>query len=293
MRKSNKILIRTVAILLILVLITGCMVSGTFAKYAIKKVGGVALEFEEFGVTVGMELSDELKAAIGSDYEGQTDYKSVTLTLNNLKLKPGDEFIDAVKFTVTGTPSVDVDVIFLLQFSISQTDFTIYKTDFPAIKFPTDDGKEVESQVFVPIGHTVGYLAAGGSYENKYFLSPYSKYGGGTTAGLICDKLTDRTDLKFGNYNGYCVWKDFEAGEPIVFHPYEYEIVNSQLKLGDLDENVNINYFDFGFGWPADYSTSDYSMEEIDAISTWIATYNQPTITLKYTVIVEQYVSTD
>ena len=50
MKKSNKILMATVAILLSLVLISTSIVSGIFARFVIEKSGSTAIKFNKFGV---------------------------------------------------------------------------------------------------------------------------------------------------------------------------------------------------------------------------------------------------
>ena len=77
-----------VAILLSLVLITTSIVSSTLAKYVVSKSVSGKFTFEEFGVTVGMELSDELKAIVDPDYADTPYYDSITLELNSFNLKP-------------------------------------------------------------------------------------------------------------------------------------------------------------------------------------------------------------
>ena len=48
MRKANKIMMATVAVLLTLTLVSTSLISGVFAKYTTKKAGAFSMNFEEF-----------------------------------------------------------------------------------------------------------------------------------------------------------------------------------------------------------------------------------------------------
>ena len=295
MQKRNKIMMATVAILLSLVLITTSIVSSTFAKYVAQKRVDGSFDIDAFGVTVGMELSDEFKAAINSDYAGQTDDKTITLTLNNLKLKPGDSYLDAVKFTVNGTPSVDVQLRLDMDVSYDIADFTIYKTDFPNVNFPTSNGVEQTSLVSMPISFCTGSIDATGNYKRTYANYPYGSYGAGAIYRNTCNELWELIDFEMGyilNDDDSAVldmwlYKEFAAGSSVVFHP---SVFDSKFNRVGADDSINVNDFDFGFYWPGEYGNNETEITYYDAVGTWIVEHYDPTITITYTVTVEQII---
>lgn len=107
MRKLNKILMATVSVLLSLVLVSTCLVSGVFAKYTTKKARTMTVGFEAFGVTLSMALGTGVTGTV-VDSSG-TGY-SLTATVPSLKMAPGDAFYDALKVSVTGTSNVPVAI---------------------------------------------------------------------------------------------------------------------------------------------------------------------------------------
>ena len=106
MRKINKIMMATVSILLTLVLISSCVLSGIFAKYVTTKTASSQMQFERFGVSLSMALGTGVNGTVTSNAAGN----SVTATVTNLKLGPGDAFYDALKVSITGTANVPVDI---------------------------------------------------------------------------------------------------------------------------------------------------------------------------------------
>ena len=91
MRRANKILMATVAILLCLVLITTSVLSGVFAKFAIKKNTTTTIKLEKFGVTLALNTTTGLEGKIVGESSAQVnDGESITVTVSNAKIGPGD-----------------------------------------------------------------------------------------------------------------------------------------------------------------------------------------------------------
>ena len=83
MKKVNKIMMATVAILLSLVLISTSLVSGIFAKFVIKKEVGVPIKFKNFGVTMQVKHN-------GVKIEESANTVSITYdNLTAMNLYPG------------------------------------------------------------------------------------------------------------------------------------------------------------------------------------------------------------
>ena len=59
MKKANRILMATVAVLLSLVLITTSVVSGIFARFTVLQEAKTQMTLNKFGVSLGLTLSDE------------------------------------------------------------------------------------------------------------------------------------------------------------------------------------------------------------------------------------------
>ena len=110
MRKFNKILMATVSVLLSLVLVSTCLVSGVFAKYTTKKARTMTVGFEAFGVTLSMDLSDAIKSAGGAITNKASKGITFEASVSALAMAPGDAFYDAIKVCITGTPNVPVEV---------------------------------------------------------------------------------------------------------------------------------------------------------------------------------------
>ena len=103
MRRANKILMAAVAILLCLVLITTSVVSGVFARFAIVNKSETSVSFQNFGVTVKLTPSSNLKT--------ESEVKkgdSASVMFEQLQMAPGDEFYNALHVQITGTPTVDI-----------------------------------------------------------------------------------------------------------------------------------------------------------------------------------------
>lgn len=288
MQKRNKIMMATVAILLSLVLITTSIVSTTFAKYVSQKYIEGSFDIDAFDVTVGMKLSDEFKEAINSDYAGQTDDKSITLTLNSMKLKPGDSYLDAVKLSVSGTPSVPVRVTLDLNVTLDMAEFKILEDDFPTLTFDKFD-----TDYFLPIEFSFNAYDASGNSKasvSEFILTRTDVSGAEEN---ICSTVSKKINFDFGD-NGsdsdFWLYKDFNKSATIEFHPVT---VNSVGEVVSVNEAIDLNNFAFGFSWP-EYSSSaipNFTEDEYNAISTWLVEHNDPAITVSYTVTVEQDLS--
>ena len=88
MRKFNKILMMTVAILLTFVLISSCILSGTMAKFVVSKDATTTATLSAFGVTLG--YTTESGAGGGLTASRVTTLNagnSLTFQIKNVKLK--------------------------------------------------------------------------------------------------------------------------------------------------------------------------------------------------------------
>ena len=153
-KKANKILMITVSILLCLVLISSCMLSGIYAKYTVSQAAGVGVAtIKPFGVEISMTIDDAKLAAVGATVEIEEGYASYTVTITNLQMVPGDALYDALKVSVTGTPSVPVE--FKMACSVDYAWQKVNgKTDGTYV-VPADISKYTSDTYLMPLGFTI------------------------------------------------------------------------------------------------------------------------------------------
>ena len=152
MKKANKILMASVAILLSLVLITTSVVSGVFAKFAIKKNTTTTMKLEKFGVT--MEVLDPTNYAKIDTSKTVNDGQNVSVTFNNLIMQPRDGETPGstntgfstsgyLQIKFSGTPTVITNLKVWVDIELSE------KFYVPASAFP--DASEYQNKAFMPI----------------------------------------------------------------------------------------------------------------------------------------------
>ena len=149
MRRANKILMATVAILLCLVLITTSVVSGVFARFAIYKKSETSVSFQNFGVTVKLTPSSNLKT--------KSEVKkgdSASVMFEELPMAPGDEFYKALKVEIGGKPNVDIVLRMTCHIEYKTSDYT------------------VDSSYYMPLGYTIQVGEDGTRKDTCY---PYKK----------------------------------------------------------------------------------------------------------------------
>ena len=281
MSKVNKILMATVAILLTLVLISTSVVSSVFARFTIKKSAETTVTLEKFGVSLKMEVDSDLQSKSAPEWKQLGD--SMMVEIKNLVLSPGDDFSDALKFTISGTPNVNVKLKIIVGVEIDSHDHWDL------------DGKTFESittgsKYFLPVGFTIAANPA--TADDKYALKPWynssetTDFGNDSTlknkiAAGIGSKITDST----------------VSGDTVsVNFPKDTTTSTPTLNI----DNTTTSQFYLGFEWPMDYTVVDdagktvYSSELLDAISVAISKDAQnggshPYINLTYRVLLEQY----
>ena len=118
MKKANKILMASVAILLSLVLITTSVVSGVFAKFAIKKNTTTTMKLEKFGVT--MEVSAPNSDVTINTSKTVNDGENISVTLNNIELQSQTNVADFVKFKFSGQTTVKTKLVVRIDVQTSE-----------------------------------------------------------------------------------------------------------------------------------------------------------------------------
>lgn len=237
MSKVNKILMATVAILLTLVLISTSVVSSVFARFTIKKQASMVVGLEKFGVSLGLTLSDEFVEFLGGqdavDDMTTVNGDSISINITNLKMAPGDQFLDAISFNISGTPNVKVRVVIE-----------------PRVEFEEDDFDELNDGTFwgVPVGL---YYSAYDENFNKVIkpFVPTWDGGGNSVRQLLygCDRglcayydLTACTNDSAAGWDAKYGWteKIFDKDQNVVFY-----------SSNDSNKTHAINQFDFHLMW--------------------------------------------
>ena len=305
MRKVNKIMIRTVAMLLCLVLATACILASTLAKYTTSQKSISKIGFEKFGVTVNMVVDEaKLERVFGDDYYSAEELKALpsdadreavkaskiwlevstdaqkqagvnTVTIHNLALKPGDDF--------TGYNEELGDTIYeLVQFTIGgkanvdcrviiDADFVYDYTEF------VYDG----TNKYMPFIFTSRVNETDGGCSSIYNLSLSNESvapGWSLEYPLILNfplytakgDMGGNTDMEtMDNY----AYKDFSAGDDIKFNY----------------DGAEVKKVNFGVKWPfyKEY-TLDEKTSNYDERDTIISQNPNAKLDLSYTVKVEQ-----
>ena len=144
MKKFNKILMMTVAILLTLVLASTSVVSGIFAKYVVTKSASTEVSLKAFGITLKVEGT---QGTIKYSPTGSDKDTAISVSVTGLQLAPGETLDDVVKFTIDGTPNVDAVKLKIKVKSENVSTFKVAKTNINSVS--TVDFAE---KIFIPIG---------------------------------------------------------------------------------------------------------------------------------------------
>ena len=268
MKKSNKILMATVAILLCLVLLSTSIVSGIFARFVIEKGTSVPITFKNLGVTLHVKGT--------TSFTTETNGKSAVITFQGYNINPNTICDDAILFAFEENQRfVPIEVTVAVNVT-THSDFLIDATKFASISSNT---------AYMPLNFKVGTVADKNASAYANVNSTEAWQSASTTAsldttleGLIAAKIKTamNTTTNIGTYSngeGSYVTKSFNATTPISF-------TSSAKGIG------------FGFEW-AMGDTSDTSAAAAlhNAIETHLVDKfdtNEIPITITFTVTVEQ-----
>lgn len=283
MRKANKIVMMTVAILLSAVLLTTSALSGTLAKYVTS--GGSysdSARVAKWGVTITADVRDDLaEIATVTGEDG-----SATVTIAGLNMKPGDDFSDAVRFTITGDPEVKckVTVQTRVRYGIDPKNSRL-----EAMKVVDSAGLE-GTWHFMPVGLTFGT----GYYNSTSKAYTPVKYGTNlnyvylTNPWLACKGDTKGSslapDVMMGNFKTG-IQSKIDGSEEAGTADYGgmSRTLEPTEELAFYTNNVNgtktkVNSFVFGFVFPYEYSNTTYdallTQDKLDEVATYISDHS-------------------
>ena len=229
MKKANKILMASVAILLSLVLITTSVVSGVFAKFAIKKNTTTTMKLEKFGVTMEVIAPDDAIKV--------NDGENVSVTLPNVTIHPNFPANSIVQFKFSGTTNVITNLKVAIDVELSDK-FFVPTSAFP--DYSTQAGK-----AHMPI-QLAGASFYDGAKKADYKYSTNWVSETGTDVQAAIDNLEKAVEQSFAaelysvlspkyyiaevdptyqdplvaglqEGNGYYARKTFAVGQPILF----------------------------------------------------------------------------
>ena len=291
MQKRKRIFMGIVAVILCLTLVSSCLVSGVFAKYATKTSAAGTISFTTMGVTVELDIDETKLEAIGASYSSAANHNEsigvCNLVLNNLQLKPGDDLSDVIKFTITGKPNVYCKVILDINCDFDPVDFYVPMHN---------TGGGYVMQYCMPLGFTFGYRSLTGATvtpKYKYYTDAYAVYG--SDASYINPEAL----IYFGAYESSEMYYDFQYDPGFVitgvmdYYDYSgtdlaFEKVFAPSTTEDISftsyDGAKINGFDFGFKWP---EHTDYLGYDCDLIDTEFAKKGS-SLNISYSIRVEQ-----
>ena len=299
MRKANKILMATVAILLCLVLISTSVVSGVFARFVITQSAMSVISFGKFGVDVTM-TSDYDEYLTSTTIRGE----SATMAFEGIPLRPGTDFSDAVNIKFEGIPNVKVRVRVLFHIDYNSTDTA--NTTVPVGVGGNDDN----TRYFMPLGFTFGAKDANDNViiENQIINQPwmnsvdFATFPAADTYNATPDKceqsirkgimlkLGDSTKadaLTVNSQSDYGFYFDFDPNSTTA--ATKNDIKTNGIHFHAKNSTQIIKQFELGFEWPIEYvdSTGKY---DYDVIGTYLAQNADETKPIKiwFTVRLDQ-----
>ncbi len=300
MQKKNKILMMVISSLLCLTLISSCLVSSVFSKYVTTDTAGGTVAFKKWGVTITATPGQSLKNELGANSNTIKNFNNgVSATITGVSIKPGDDFSDAIRFTITGTPEVKCKVTVTIHFQYGNNAYTYIKTG-------TD-------KYDMPVGFTFGALDGNNNYvvKNKdnnnevvylTHLGPWRTYTG-TDPSTVGSSITahsmvamNKTEWIYANdiqnlIDVTCT-KNTGSGKDSYFHK-TFDPNTEIAFYADADNKANktkIKSLEFGFAWPYEYGNTPADVENYDELANKVAsnTGSNNLFNITYTVSIEQ-----
>lgn len=277
MRKRNKILMIVVSLLLCLTLISSCFLSSIYARYTKIYDTSTVVQCEAYGVILTLEVDQKLLDACGKDSNNNPLYTltknnatdEVTFTTSSLKLKPGDNYADMIKFTIGGNANVKCKLNIDVDVTYDADNFYIPSTSS-------------ENIIYMPVEFCCTYADSNGSSVANKTL--YNKFVDGPKEDdnveyvAMNAMLADFNDVVLtGNYDETNHTATDVSIEKI-FTPTTAAKPAAQLIYTSGSKTVN--KLNFGFKWT---DNSNY-----DVYDTYLVENKTPTFTVSYTIRIEQ-----
>lgn len=273
-KNINRVMMIIVSLLLALVLLSASFVSSIYARYVVRDGSKFEIEMTDFGIQVGVELSEEFKTRANKTFAAVKDSNSLVVEVGNLTLRPGDDFSDAIKFSFGGQATVPVNVkiaVEIIPSTVAGEDFTV----------PAGVAGVNSDRVLVPYRFVLGCCSGVTDGVDVVSYTTIADINDGHSSVSVAGKIKNF----FGDMttSGSFACKRFDA--------------NTSILLNKKNTDFKRDYFYMGISWPASgtyrntnnalysgYTTSD----GYDEICAWLTQNKNPKLTVKYIVIVEQ-----
>ena len=298
MRKANKIVMMTVAMLLSAVLLTTSALSGTLAKYVTS--GGSysdSARVAKWGVKIYIDPNEDVLNSVYEDFDASKDMKvtvdesgtQATVVITDLMIGPGDDLRDMLRIRFDGTAEVK------LQVKVSQG--ILYSGDYTEDPGPQADYKifrfkdlpnTANDEYYVPMAFTFGGLDYSndssktytsiigkntkiGELSNEYALAPWryfkgSPSGAGSLVGMNNAETAYMEHVtKFVQGLEYVTAKGTEGD---TRDAYIKKTFNPNDPIVFKTENGDIDTLAFGLEWPFTYSDNSHDEAFYDDLAT-------------------------
>lgn len=289
-KKANKIMMIVVSLLLALVLMTTCILSGIYAKYITQSKTETKIKLKQFDITITIDYNAVIDTAIANGKittTQRTDEKGqevVGITLQGLKLAPGDDYWNAISIKMAGSADVPIKVKVTPTASFNNEN----TQDNNNFYVQSGVGGLTKDGAVMPYGFTFGIYDskitkndASITYEQTSVVDPCLRTGIGI--GIADGMIAKVSDFDRSNQSSKVIYKEFQAGIPISF-------------TSKADGTTSDEIF-FGFYWPYDYAgtyvhsdgtTNEITNDGYNEISTWLAANREPILNLTYEIEVSQ-----
>lgn len=206
---KKNVMMRVAAMLLVCVLASTCGISGTFAKYVTSASSTETARVAKFGVVV----TSEVDGLFSKTYASDSAYVGNTVISTTEVVAPGTKNETGVKFSVTGTPEVAVNVQFNLTVN---KDVIVPAADDTYLDWTTGNNTTDKFNLaddYTPVVFTLTYgstTVTGTLTDIKNHLTSISTdYAAGTNLGTTFGQFTltwawvfngnDQADTLLGN----------------------------------------------------------------------------------------------
>lgn len=295
MRKVNRIMMATVSVLLALVLLTTSILSGVYAKFMETDTTSINAGFKALGVSVDLTFDEtkitghSITKTVGTTANDERA-GNYTVTLSGVRLAPGDNLDDLVKFHIYGTPNVDVKVNIDVDVSYDVASFTLAK----------DAGNLKAGDVYVPLYFTLGLGNKSSEKLNIYVPRAIEASKANVTAygdEIECTMFYNKSDAfptndgvrlsdAFTNVN-YTGSRDTSTTPVSTDFSIEQVIKldtnQPRSAVGFKRGGKTYNHLNFGFNWPYEVSADNNKIDAQLCSQTVL-----PTFDISFTVTVEQ-----
>jgi hypothetical protein len=259
MKKFNKILMMTVAILLTLVLASTSVVSGIFAKYVVTKSASTEVSLKAFGITLKVEGT---QGNIKYSPTGSTKDTAISVSVTDLQLVPNQTLDDVVKFTIAA-------------------DGTGGKPNVDKVKI------KIKTTVSDISGFNVTSSMVDGA-KGKNYIPIEFKAKVGTTSRTVCSAWTLPDDSA-------ALQKSIASGIKTNFSTYFTDPDDVVDTVEGVIYDGSLKFTNLSFGFKA-YGTGTANVgglnaAKADEVQTYLSTQSGAKLTVTYTVSLEQVVT--